>query len=204
MVSSLLLWAGEAQVFSSSHTPAWWSRVPGPKQSYRWQAGEGWRPLQSGSNTASDVYSRCHDFSIWRSIAPSCVRTYLRHMEVVKTPQTNGRWCHVSSWCQSRRNLMRNPRRVAELLLQLLSVFIDLWYLYIATVINNKYEVWYAGSTLPSLTRFISKSEAMMLVGEWPQLLAEHNQFRFPIHGFIYLGIIITSEWLHLYKDDYG
>lgn len=36
---------------------------------------------------------------------------------------------------------MRNPRRVAELLLQLLSVFIDLWYLYIATVINNKYEV---------------------------------------------------------------
>lgn len=49
-----------------------------------------------------------------------------------------------------------------------------------------------------------SKSEAMTLVGERPQQLAEHNKFRFPSQGFRYLGIVITSDILHLYKANYG
>ena len=49
-----------------------------------------------------------------------------------------------------------------------------------------------------------TKSEAMMLVGEWPSELREKIKFNWSPEGFKYLGIMITHKTSLLYKANYG
>lgn len=49
-----------------------------------------------------------------------------------------------------------------------------------------------------------SKSEAMMMVGEWPSELEKIVSFRWSAEGFRYLGVKITPDTSQLYNANYG
>lgn len=49
-----------------------------------------------------------------------------------------------------------------------------------------------------------SKSEAMMLKGQWPTNFKSQFNFRMSTQGFRYLGIIITPKISQLFKANYG
>uniref|UniRef100_A0A3P8TVH1 Reverse transcriptase domain-containing protein n=1 Tax=Amphiprion percula TaxID=161767 RepID=A0A3P8TVH1_AMPPE len=49
-----------------------------------------------------------------------------------------------------------------------------------------------------------TKSEALMLVGNWPPELNREAHFKWPTQGFRYLGIMITPDTSQLYMANYG